>query len=73
MAQRILLGTGTLDGGVNMLSTDVALRTLETDFDKRWAGWVTRGRVHERRVRVRLTIFLSALSIAVGLLYTFFW
>jgi hypothetical protein len=27
MAQRILLGTGTLDGGVNMLANDVALRT----------------------------------------------
>jgi hypothetical protein len=73
MAQRILLGTGTLDGGVNMLSTDVGLRALETDFDRRWAGWVTRGRVHERRVRVRLTIFLGALSIALGLFYTFFW
>jgi hypothetical protein len=33
MAQRILLGTGTLDGGVNMLADDLALRTLEMDFD----------------------------------------
>ena len=54
-----------------MLLDDLPLAGLETDFDRRWAGWITRGRVHERRVRIRLTLFVSALSIAAALFYTF--
>jgi hypothetical protein len=34
------------------------------DFDTRWAAWVARGRVHDRRVRRRFVV--SAAVIAIG-------
>ena len=52
---------------------DLLLSTLETDFDRRWAGWVARGRSHERRVRARLTFFFGVLLITLALFYTFLW
>jgi hypothetical protein len=52
---------------------DGLFNTLETDFDRRWAGWVARGRSHERRVRARLTFFLGVLLISLALFYTFVW
>jgi len=65
-------GTGKLNDQMDMLLNDAPLSTLETDFDRRWAGWVTRGHAHERRVRVRLTLFLGVLLIALALFYSFF-
>jgi len=56
-----------------MTPDDLLFSTLDTDFDRRWAGWVARGRSHERRVRARLSFFLGALLIALALFYTFRW
>ena len=56
---------------MEMLLDDLPLSTLETDFDRRWAGWVARGRIHERRVRMRLTLWLGVLLIALAIVSTF--
>ena len=37
---------------------------VDGDFETRWAAWVARGQVHDRRVRRRLVI--SAAAIAIG-------
>jgi hypothetical protein len=40
------------------------LVAVDGDFDTRWAAWVARGRVHDRRVRRRFVV--SAAVIAIG-------
>jgi hypothetical protein len=49
-------GAATFHGG-----TPVA---VDADFETRWAAWVARGQVHERRVRRRFVV--SAAVIAIG-------
>ena len=46
---------------------DVAL-----DFETRWAAWLERGRVHERRARRRFAIRASVLLVAAAIVYAFF-
>jgi hypothetical protein len=43
---------------------DAPLVAVDGDFDTRWAAWVARGRVHDRRVRRRFVV--SAAVIAIG-------
>ncbi len=45
----------------------------EPDFDARWAAWVARGRVHERRARRRFIVSVgaaSALAFGAATIYT---
>jgi hypothetical protein len=44
-------------------------RGLDADFDRRWARWVKRGRVHEQRVRRRFIVWAAVLASASGLAY----
>jgi len=37
---------------------------VDADFETRWAAWVARGQVHDRRVRRRFVV--SAAVIAIG-------
>ena len=39
------------------------------DLDRRWAAWLARGRAHEERVRQRLLIGGTALTIAGVIVY----
>jgi hypothetical protein len=57
------------------LSTDTAQHGAapaarpEPDFDARWANWVARGRLHEQRVRKRLAISVSVLTVGAAIVY----
>ena len=45
-------------------SHGVPLVADDGEFERRWAAWVARGRVHERRVRRRFVV--AAAAIAIG-------
>jgi hypothetical protein len=36
---------------------------VDVDFEKRWAVWLERGRVHDRRVKARLRIALPVVAL----------
>jgi hypothetical protein len=44
---------------------------LDADFETRWAAWVARGRVHEKRVRRRFAVWAVGLTLAAAILYAF--
>jgi hypothetical protein len=44
----------------------------EADFETRWAAWVARGHVHERRVRRRLFVSAGAIAIGAAIAFAFF-
>jgi hypothetical protein len=44
---------------------------LDTDFDTRWAAWVTRGRIHEQRVRRRLVMWAGVIAVGAAIVYAF--
>jgi hypothetical protein len=44
---------------------------LEADFDTRWAAWVTRGRIHEQRVRRRSAMWAGVLAVGGAIVYAF--
>jgi hypothetical protein len=46
-----------------MMNTDAA------EFDARWADWVERGRVHERRARRRFAIGAAVIMAVVSVAY----
>jgi hypothetical protein len=46
-------------------------RALDADFDRRWALWVARGRVHEQRLRRRLIVGAGVLASASAIAYAF--
>jgi hypothetical protein len=58
---------------VSSLTTapDAASRVDPADFDARWATWVARGRVHERRVRRRFVIWAGVFATGVAVAYAF--
>ena len=39
------------------------------DFDSRWAAWVVRGRLHERRVRRASFVWAAGLAIVLAIVY----
>jgi hypothetical protein len=41
------------------------------DFDRRWALWVARGRVHEQRLRRRFMVGAGVLALAGAIAYAF--
>ena len=41
------------------------LPVADADFDKRWAEWQERGRVHSRLLKTRLQIALPAIAVIV--------
>jgi len=44
----------------------------DAGFDSRWAAWLERGRIHDRRVRQRLSIFgglLAMAAVGAGMIY----
>ena len=41
------------------------------DFEKRWAAWVERGRVHERRVRRRFVVAAGVIAIGAAIAFGF--
>jgi hypothetical protein len=41
----------------------------DADFNARWAAWVARGRVHERRMRRRFMIWVAALGMGATIVY----
>jgi hypothetical protein len=43
---------------------------VDANFDVRWAGWIARGRAHERQVRRRLVVWAAVLAIA-AIVYAF--
>jgi len=49
-------GASTSDGA--------PLVAVDADFETRWAAWVARGHVHDRRVRRRFVV--SAAIVAIG-------
>ena len=42
------------------------------DFDRRWAAWVARGRVHDDRVRQRLLIAVAAIATAAAIAFALY-
>jgi hypothetical protein len=44
---------------------------FDAEFNIRWAAWVARGRVHERRVRLRLVAGAAALAVGTAIGYVF--
>jgi hypothetical protein len=42
----------------------------DPDFDTRWAAWIARGRVHDRRVRRSVT-WAFGLSMGAAIVYAF--
>lgn len=50
----------------------VAPVELDAGFDSRWAAWLERGRIHDRRVRQRLSIsggLLAMGAVGAGIIY----
>jgi hypothetical protein len=43
----------------------------DADFNARWATWVARGRVHQRRMRRRFMIWIAALAMGATIVYAF--
>ena len=41
----------------------------DEDLEKRWATWVARGRVHERRVRRRFVVGAGAIAIGAAIAF----
>jgi hypothetical protein len=42
---------------------------LDADFDTRWAAWVTRGRVHEQRMRRTFVMWAGMLTVGAAVVY----
>ena len=51
---------------------DNTVAAVEPDFQTRWAAWIERGRVHERRARRRFAIRASVLLVAAAIAYAYF-
>jgi hypothetical protein len=51
---------------------DNAVPAVAPDCRTRWAAWLERGRVHERRARRRFAIRASVLLVAAAIVSAFF-
>jgi hypothetical protein len=56
---------------VNAVSPAALAVAPGADLDTRWAAWLARGRAHEHRVRQRLLISATALTIGGVIVYGF--
>ena len=43
--------------------------TIDADFERRWAAWQERGRVHDRLVAARLRIAVPAFAVILAVGY----
>ena len=43
----------------------------DEDFEKRWAAWVARGRVHDQRVRRRFVVAAGVIAIGAAIAFAF--
>ena len=48
------------------------LVAVDADFETRWAAWVARGLVHERRVRRRFVVLAAVIAIGGAIAFAFF-
>ena len=48
------------------------LVAVNGDFETRWAAWVARGLVHERRVRRRFVVSAAVIAIGCAIAFAFF-
>jgi hypothetical protein len=48
------------------------LVAVDGDFETRWAAWVARGLVHERRVRRRFVVSAAVIAIGGAIAFVFF-
>jgi hypothetical protein len=48
------------------------LVAADRDFETRWAAWVARGLVHERRARRRFVISAGVIAIGAAIAFAFF-
>ena len=48
------------------------LVAADADFETRWAAWVARGHVHDRRVRRRLVVSAGVIAIGAAIAFAFF-
>jgi hypothetical protein len=53
------------------VSAAAAPAVIVADFDTRWAAWVSRGRVHEQRVRRTLFVWAGVLATGAAIVYAF--
>jgi hypothetical protein len=44
---------------------------IDADFDTRWAAWVSRGRVHDERVRRNLFVWAGVLATGAAIVVAF--
>jgi len=44
---------------------------VDRDFETRWAAWVARGQVHDRRVRRRFVVSAAVIAIGVAIAFAF--
>jgi len=47
----------------------VPLAPLDADFDRRWAVWIERGHLHDRRVRHALAAWAGGLATVAAMIY----
>jgi hypothetical protein len=43
----------------------------DPDFDTRWAAWVSRGHVHEQRLRRSIIVWAGVLATGAAIVYAF--
>lgn len=43
----------------------MSILPIDADFERRWAAWQRRGRVHDQRVRARLRVALPVVGLAL--------
>jgi hypothetical protein len=65
-----------IDEPVAELRTDATfdgapLVACDQDFDKRWAAWVARGRVHDQLVRRRFVVAAGVIAIGAAIATAF--
>ena len=58
------LRTAATFGGAPLVARD-------EDFEKRWAAWVARGRVHDQRVRRRFVVAAGVIAIGTAIAFAF--
>jgi hypothetical protein len=58
-----MVSTATFDGE--------PLVAVGEDFETRWAAWVARGRVHERRVRHRFVVSAAVIAVGTAIAFAF--
>jgi hypothetical protein len=52
-------------------SDGAPLVAVDENFETRWATWVARGQVHDRRVRRRFVISAAAIAIGAAIAFAF--